>query len=833
MADETDFSEQDRVNIPTDQLRTQLLRDIPHQFRRAAQVLQYDEILAAHLRFAHSSLGRLSLAKELVPKRDREKITDSFAEIDEIRILIGSGEIPNFDGIHDIRSILHKVDIDGSTIYIDEGLPLLRTLKGMRLLRDFFAKRTKVAPTIWRSAVHLFEDRLIEMAFDSVFEENGSIRDSASSELNRIRRDIVTTGERLRTKLASLIKKFTEDDLLQENIITQRDGRSVIPVKSEHKRRVAGMIHSASQTGQTIYIEPAETIELNNELRSYEFAEQREIDRILRELTERIRSSVPVMLHSLEVAGHLEAVTAKSRYAISIESSTPTIQSHRDPKDSTIVLHEARHPFLITKLGREKTVPFSITLDDEKRTVVLTGPNAGGKTVLLKTLGIILLMSHAGLPIPAMPDAVLPSIDGLYVDIGDAQSIADDLSTFSSHIRSLKEIIEQANEYSVVLLDEIGSGTAPEEGGALAESILEHLTKNAGFTIATTHYGRLAAFAETYKGAINGSMEFSESDLKPTYRFRIGIPGSSHAFDIAERYELPKRIITHAREIAGGKSSRLEDLIHSMSVKEQELSAKKAEIEKELGRSRIERIEYERLSGEITSQKKKILAEASNQADALLTKANSFVERAIREAREAAAPVAKEYVKEQTAELSDLRAKQKMELAEIVKEVDEHKTASAPTVEKNLELKIGANVRLLSNPAQTGEVLSVKGNEAEVAFGSMKLKAKLSQLEVISHKEARHDERKMKQFGTFYDEAFSPRIDLRGKYGDEGVVEVEKFIATANARGLDKVEILHGTGTGALGRRIHQSLKSNPVVATFRFGERTEGGMGVTIVELK
>jgi DNA mismatch repair protein MutS2 len=815
------------------QLREQFLREIPHQFRRAAKVLEFDQILLAHLRYAHSPLGKSALVKELLPKPDREKIRTSFQEIDELRMLIGSSETPGFDGINDIRIILHKVEIEGSTIYIDEGLPLLQTFRAMRLLRDFFAKRTKDTQIIWRSAVHLFEDRLIEMAFDSVFEETGAIKDSASSELQRIRRDIITTSEKLRNKLASLIRKLSEDNLLQEEIITQREGRSVIPVKAEHKRKVAGMIHTVSGTGQTIYIEPTETIELNNEIRSYEFAEQREIDRILRELTERIRSSVPDILRSLEVAGHLEAIYAKSRYAIFIEAQTPAIQSNKSPKDNTIILREARHPFLIGKLGRAKTIPFSLSLDEEKRTLILTGPNAGGKTVLLKTIGLLLLMSHAGLPIPAMPDAVLPSIDGLYVDIGDAQSIADDLSTFSSHIRSLKEILEQANEYSVVLLDEIGSGTAPEEGGALAESILEHLTKNAGFTIATTHFGRLAAFGETFQGAVNGSMEFSDEDLKPTYRFHIGVPGSSHAFDIAERYELPKRIITHARKIAGGKTSRLDELLHSLNTKERDLAAKKAEMEKELGRSRIERIEYERLSEEITSQKKKLLAAASNEADALLEKANSFVERAIREAREAAAPAPQADAKEKATELTNIRLKQKEELKELEKEVAEHKTASAPRVEVNLELKPGAKVKLVSNPSQTGEVISVKGNEAEVSFGSMKMKAKLSQLEVISNAEARQDERKLKQFGTFFEDAFSPRIDLRGKYGDEGVMEVEKFLATASARGATKVEILHGTGSGALGRRIQQSLKSNPDVASFRFGERTEGGMGVTIVELK
>ncbi|MDP4230098.1 MAG: endonuclease MutS2 [Bacteroidota bacterium] len=833
MMDQADTATQDMFLIPNEQLLAQFLREIPRVFRRAALALEYDKILSEHLKYAHTPLGRSTLAKELIPKLDRDLINSSQSEIEELRTLLNSGEVPSFTGIVDIRTVLHKVEIEGSTLFIDEGQPLLQTLRGMRQLRDFFAGRTKATPTIWKSAVHLFEDRLIEMAFDSVFEENGSVRDSASAELNRIRRDIVTTGERLRSKLAALIKKFTDDDLLQENIITQRDGRSVIPVKTEHKRKVAGMIHSVSQTGQTIYIEPAETIELNNELRSFEFAEQREVDRILRELTDRLRSSVPAILRSMEIVGHLESIYAKSKYATVIEASNPTIGTHRKPEENVIVLREARHPFLIAKLGKSGTVPFSLSLDHNSRTLILTGPNAGGKTVLLKSVGLLFLMTHAGLPIPAMPDAVLPLIDGLYVDIGDAQSIADDLSTFSSHIKSLKEIIEHANEYSIVLLDEIGSGTAPEEGGALAESILEYLTKNSGFTLATTHFGRLAAFGETYVGAVNGSMEFSESDLKPTYRFRIGIPGSSHAFDIAERYELPRTIINHAREIAGGKTSRLDELLHSLSMKEQDLASRKAEMEKELGKSRIARLEYERLSEEISTQKKKILAEASNKADDLLGRANSLVERAIREAREAAGQYAKVAGDETATRLSELRSRQKEELRKIEKEVSKSKSENISVPQSGPELTLGARVRLISNPAQVGEVISVKGDTVDVSFGSLMMKAKVAQLEVVSNKDARNEERKLKQFGTFFDEAFSPRIDLRGKYGDEGVIEVEKFLATANARGLNRVEILHGTGTGALGRRIHQALKSNPDVASFRFGERTEGGMGVTIVELK
>ncbi len=543
----------DQSTRELEQVRDQFLRSIPRPFRIAAEKLEFHIILESHLRFISSPLGRGAIIKELVPSLDKAKIEQSYLEIDELRDLIAGGDTPSYSGIADIRNTLHKVEIEGSTLYLDEGLPLVSSLKSMRLLRDFFAKRTKAAPTLWRSAIHLFEDRLLEMAFDSVFDENGNIRDNASAELHRIRREIVSTSERLRNKLVSLLKRYNEDDLIQEQIITQRDGRSVIPVKAEHKRRVPGMIHSVSQTGQTIYIEPSETIDLNNELRSIEFAEQREIDRILRELTDRLRDSVHPILRSLEICGHLESVYAKSRFANSIFALTPQLVVQRSPQELQFTLIEARHPFLIAKLGKEKTIPFTIELNNDQHTLVLTGPNAGGKTVLLKTVGMTLLLAYAGLPIPSGEGSIIPSIDGLYVDIGDSQSIADDLSTFSSHIQSLKNILAQVNEYSVVLLDEIGSGTAPEEGGALAESILEHLTKFAGFTIATTHYGRLAGYAEAVDGAINGSMEFVQTSLTPSYRFQIGIPGSSHAFEIAERYEMPRNIIKRARELAGGK----------------------------------------------------------------------------------------------------------------------------------------------------------------------------------------------------------------------------------------------------------------------------------------
>lgn len=323
---------------------------IPHTFRKAAEKLEFSEIVTSHLKFGYSLLGKQAVTDELVPKQKLEDILTSLAEIDELRIFLGAGETPSFGGLHDIRETLHKIEIEGSTIYQDDGLPLLESIRMMRAIREFFARRTKDAPTLWKTAIHLFEDKIIELALDSVFDEAGNIKDSASAELRSIRREIIATAERLRSKLSALVKQYSAEDYLQEDLVTQRDGRFVVPVKSEHKRHVSGMIHSVSQTGQTIYIEPQETNDLNNELRSLEFAEMREIDLILRKLTERMRDSVPAIRFSLKAVSHLEAVNSKTRYAMRNSCYSPNVKSFPKIDDRQFILRGARHPFLIERL---------------------------------------------------------------------------------------------------------------------------------------------------------------------------------------------------------------------------------------------------------------------------------------------------------------------------------------------------------------------------------------------------------------------------------------------------------------------------------------------------
>lgn len=822
----------EELQTANDALTEEFLREIPDEFRYAAQELEFHKILLSHLKLAHSSVGKRVLVVELRPKSDILAIDRSLAEIQEMRVFLIANESPGFSGLADISSTLHKLEISGSTIYAEEGARILGVLRSMRRLREFFARRTSEAPTLWKSAIQLFEDRVLEMHFDSVFDDTGGIKDSASATLAKIRREILTSEELLHARLSSILSRLAEGEFVREEIITQREGRFVIPIKAEHKRRVPGFIHSVSQTGQTVFIEPSETLELNNELRSLEFAEQREIDRILRELADRVREVAAELKKSLELAAHLDAIHAKTTYAIRMDSGNAHIEEQITKRSRRILLRDARHPLLLEKLGREKTIPLTIELDENRRSLVLTGPNAGGKTVLLKTIGILSLMAHAGVPIPAQPDGIIPMLDGMYVEIGDAQSIADDLSTFSSHVTSLARILNHVTRKSLVLLDEIGGGTAPEEGSALAESILEHLLRIECFTIATTHYGRLAAFAESTAGVSNGSMEFDRETLSPTFRFRMGVPGSSHAFDIAERFGLKQGLVKRSRELRGGEGARIEDLIDSLETLQKEARDREATAQRELGAARLARIDYERKRDEIETIRRTAKAKAANEAETILKQANQFIEKAVREAKEA---VTSKPVPEKKEDLRTLRARQEQERKQILASLSVSEVPTAAEPER--EVSIGSNVRLRNNPSQVGNVISIKGKDIEIEMGSLKMRVKQDQLEVVSRAEAKATGRKVSrevsQATKYLAGNVEHRIDLRGEYGDDAIIKVDRFLADASAHGLDRVEIIHGHGTGALSRRITQHLKGHNLVANSRYGEPHEGGSGVTIVELK
>ncbi len=811
------------------------ISSVPRAYRHAAQVLEYQKVFLAHLKLTHTLIGKEALLEELQPKSDTLAIDRNLAEIREMRTFLIANEDPKFGGLNDIGPTLHKLEISGSSLYVEEGAKIRATLKAMRALREFFSRRAQEAPTLWKSAIQLFEDRLLEKHFDDVFDDAGNVRDSASAALARIRHDILSTQELLHARLTSILGRLSEGELVREEIITQREGRFVIPIMAEHKRRVPGFIHSVSQTGQTVFIEPSETLELNNDLRSLEFAEQREIDRILRGLADRVREVVPQLRTSLDCTAHLDAVHAKSVYAVRMDTGEAIIEEQVQKRPRTLSLKGARHPLLLEKSGREKTVPLTIELDEDRKGLILTGPNAGGKTVLLKTIGLLALMAHAGIPIPAEPEGIIPKLDGIFVEIGDSQSIAEDLSTFSSHVTSLANILDHVTRSSLVLLDEIGGGTAPEEGGALAESILEQVLRIGCFTIATTHYGRLAAFAESTAGASNGSMEFDRESLSPTFRFRMGMPGSSHAFDIAERFGMKHGLVERARELRGAEGARIEDLIASLDQLQREAREREATAQRELGAARLAKIEYERKREEAEAIRRTAKAKASEEAEEILKRANQFIEKAVREVREAVTAKPATNQEAEKEKLRTLRLTQERERKQIIAALAVPEVPPVPA--EAGEVKLEANVRLKSNPSQIGKVVSIKGNDIEIEIGSLKMRVKRDQLEVVSTAEARTTKRQasreVTQATKYLAEAAERRIDLRGEYGDDAVIKVDRFLADASAHGLDRVEIIHGHGTGALSRRITQHLKAHNLVQTYRYGEPHEGGSGVTIVELK
>lgn len=817
-------------------LAKEFLESVPKSFQDACYELDYGKIYEAHAGMSPSLLGKRALIGELHPKTDVIAIDNALKEIQELRVYVSAGELPPFDGLDDVASVFRKAEIAGSTIYVEEGARVLRVLRGMRMLREFFAKRAKEAPLLWKTGIQLLDDRLLEMHFNAVFDEQGNVKDTASVDLKNIRREILDTADRLRSKLNALLRKLTDDGLVQEELITQREGRFVVPIKAESKRKVPGLIHSVSQSGQTVFIEPTDTLELNNDLRSLEFAEQREIERILRGLADRLRESIPQLMSSLKAAAHLEAIYAKSRFAEQIEGTAATVHQQSKGRNRKLILKQARHPLLLKKLGKAKTVPTDIELDENRRTLVLTGPNAGGKTVLLKTLGMLTIMAQSGIPIPALDDAQLPMMDGVYVEIGDQQSLSDDLSTFSSHITSLAKILSNTTRESLLLLDEIGGGTAPEEGGAIAESILESLTKIGAFTVATTHYGRLAAFAEAVPGAVNGSMEFSRESLTPTFRFRLGVPGSSHAFDIATRYGLPKHIVDRSRDLRGEEGDRLEELVKSLEDLQREARETKEEAQRELGKARITRVEFERKRDEAEDIRRTAKTKATREAEDLLAKANSFIETAVREAKEA---VRQTDAKQSDDALKELRRKHESErkqLQDKVRKEHDSLTAPKPNGKGDLPLEVGAKVRLATNPGQSGDVISIKDKDVEVQFGAMRMRVKADKLQVISGAEARSTQREEKKVSSttkYLTEFQESRLDVRGQYGDDAISQLDRFMADASARGLERVEIIHGIGTGVLARRVSQHLKGHSLVAAFRYGEPQEGGSGVTIIDLK
>jgi DNA mismatch repair protein MutS2 len=779
------------------------------EFLDSFSKLEFDKIKKHIQRYASSDLGKERL-EHLAPSSDIAEVRASLALVSEMKRLLESHEAPPLEELPDVRVALQRSSIENYALAPADLHRVALTLATSRKIHSYITRRKSNFPLLWQLLSPIYLHNILEFNINRAIDDQGLVKDSATKELGAIRKQMFEKTESLRKRLESILRGVAEKDWAQEEIITTRDARMVIPVKTEHKNKVPGFIHSASGSGATVFIEPTETLELNNDLRTLQFREQREIEKILRELTDQVRGVREELLANSRLLAELDFIIAKAKYSLEAIGSEPILK-----EGGRIRLLDARHPLLILRHKRDDVVPLNVDLGPEIRTVVISGPNAGGKSVAMKTIGILALLAQSGCHIPATSGTELPLFTEIFVDMGDEQSIENDLSSFSSHLNNLKQLLENVTETSLVLIDEIGSGTDPQEGAAIASAVLEQLTQSGCKTIATTHHGALKTFAFETEGVENAAMEFDMASLQPTYRFKIGLPGSSYAMEMAERISFPKSAVDRAKEIRGTKAYDLERLIDDLQNKSAALASDLERIQVEKHDLNVLTRSYEEKNATLQKSLREIKLQAAKDAEEIVARANAAIEGAVREIKESSGE--KEAVKAARQRIDSLKE-------------DVRRLHSEVQVEEAVRQNFtpGDPVRLKESQA-SGEILQqIDDDNFIVLIGSLRVKVKRGEL-LSAPRKQKLGSIPMSQGPS---EPAKNELDLRGMYGDEAIIAVEKIFDDAILNNLHKINIIHGKGTGALRKRITEFLKSHPSVKSYRLGEWNEGGTGVTVVEL-
>jgi len=772
--------------------------------------LEFEKILIQVSKYSATENGK-NLILNLFPSLDIKYISMEGIFIEEAKEILNKSGHPPIDFISDINISLSESRIEGAILSSNKVLEILKLAKTSRLLIQFLKSELKEESKLRDNLNSLFSDKLFEHHIEKVINEQGEVKENASNELSRIRRDINSRRNELVKSINRIIKTLKDDDIVREDYLTLRDGRMVIPIKSEHKRHIRGFIHSESATGQTVYIEPEETLDLNNDIISLSFAERREIERILKELTKKIGQSSVQLKTSLETIAYIDSVFARAKYSIEIIGSFPKVDNTKP-----IFISEARHPILLKKLSRQKTVPLSFELNNDK-VVIITGPNAGGKTVVLKTIGMLSLMLQAGIHVPANSNSNFHIFENILIDIGDQQSIEDDLSTFSSHLKNLNSIIETAGQDSLVLLDEIGTGTDPAEGSALAAAILSTLLEKGSTVFASTHHGSLKVFAYNVIGMQNAAMEFDHTNLSPTYKFNLGVPGSSYAFEIAKRTGLDEGLLNKAKQNIDSDKQNLEKFLSELEEKSNRLNNKLNELEIE--NSRLEGLSalYKKSYEKIEKEKKDILKKVKYDGELYLENVNKKIEKTIKDLRESNA--SKDVIKESKKIIQEIKSQNKDIFADSFEKISDKKN-----------FVVGDFVGI-NNSSTTGKIIELNNSKgkATILSGSIRLQVNLSDLFETKEKKVIVDN----NFSSYKISDANYRLDIRGEKPEVAEFQIIKFLDDAYQASLDRVEILHGKGTGVLKKTVWDILKHHEIVKNFYFAAIEFGGEGITIAELK
>ncbi len=791
-------------------------------------VLELPKILARLAEFSAFSGGR-DLALQLEPTNDlstarcRQQITS------EARKLLETSSDVTIGGARDVRSLAEQA-ARATVLQPPDMLDIKNTLIAGRELKRVITRLAETFPQLTFIAESIAETPGIVEAISRTLDEYGEVLDSASPRLAEIRVELRVAHDSLLDKLQRIVSSQTNAKYLQEQIITQRGDRFVIPLKANFKGRIRGIVHDQSASGATIFIEPLATVELNNRWRELQLAEQEEVRRILRELSELIGSQAEAIIHSVTALAELDLAFAKARYADSLAASEVELQKIRETPaasmrahpGSVLRLHQARHPLI----DPETVVPIDLVLDSDTYIVVITGPNTGGKTVSLKTAGLLVLMAQCGLHIPAQEGSALTIFDSVFADIGDEQSIEQSLSTFSSHITNIIRIFAQASERSLVILDELGAGTDPGEGSALARALLNYLLDRGVTTLTATHYPDLKVFAHTTSGLINASVEFDTESLAPTFRLMMGLPGRSNALAIARRLGLEETIVADARDMTDATERQAQHLLD-------EIHRQNDEAQK--GRALAEAVLEDVLHQETKLTQR--LKDVDKERQEILTATRAEAQEELDVLREEAAALRKQ-LRKASLPLEALRAvEDQAEELEVgfATEIAESHTSGEPVPDMR-PLRLGDHVRVPRIGAE-GVISSLSGSEAEVQIGRLRLRAGLDELERVKKSEGDGDtpkaaasEREMINVPR----AASPGMELhlRGKRIADGLDELERYLDAALMAGLPWVRIVHGKGTGQMRRSVRTLLRDHELVKSFEAGKAGEGGEGVTVAHL-
>jgi DNA mismatch repair protein MutS2 len=782
------------------------------------------------------------------------EIKENLSLTSEFRLICQYEE--NFPVNHyiNITPVLKKARIEGTFITEEEIFSLQRSLDAIKQILRFFKNAGEAKyPNLKRLAGNITYYNYIEERIESILSKYGKIKDNASPELQKIRKEIQHRSIAVSRKLQQLLKKAIDDGFVEKDTaLSIRNGRQVIPVAATHKRRLGGIVHDESATGRTAYIEPTEVVEMNNEIRELEYAEHREIIRILTHFTSDIRPYLDDLFTSYDFLGTIDFIRAKALFALSINAIQPVVH------DETIFAwQQAIHPLLYLhhKAENKEIIPLDIRLDSQNRILLISGPNAGGKSVCLKTVGLLQYMLQCGLLVPMSEISEAGLFHEIFIDIGDEQSIENDLSTYSSHLLYMKYFLKNAGPATLILIDEFGTGTEPLIGGAIAEAILDSLNNKGVYGVITTHYSNLKHFAASASGIINGAMLFDTGRIQPLFRLEIGKPGSSFAIDIARKIGLPEEILKNAAEKAGEDNINFDRHLREIIRDKYYWETKRDKIrlaEKELSGV------VKKFSGELEQaqkMKKEILKKAQEEAEQLLSKANREIENTIRiikesqadrektkGARESLSTLKNEIINDKNQADMPLTAKLKqIKLAEEKYLKDKLKdTGSEPVKKKNSDefrICVGDLVKLFGQDV-TGEVLDIHGEMMMVAFGGMITTLKANRLEKVSGTEDRSRQHSGNINNSYVSSLmnrkvnFKSEIDIRGKRGDEAIDIVRNFIDEAIVVGATELKILHGKGNGILKQLVREYLRTVDVVKSCNDEHVERGGAGITIVIL-